>query len=532
MDGAVADADADANADDEHDVVVADDEKNGVEDAIDAALEEFLKSTRRDTDCESQQCPAPALDDPSVSVETLRRLLSSNFVKLSPAEAGRARSARSKYPLFKDASEEVPRRTESYFHDEIPFLLRSRSRRSLAGTYDVYYHDGFINWCGLQGWDIPPTPVPREGGRILVAPKAAGSNQLAGYLYHVPAFVESDRSDDEGFSGGEDESHGDANYYDDDEGYSRGEDESGHDGEEGYSGRDGENGSDGESQSRSSANDYDNDERYRDKGDESGSSYESRSHSDVNDGSDSISSEEGGRMYDDSVVDGDGDDEEGEGWEDQSNSISVMSSHSTMSMFNKWVFFQFDESRFDHERDYEEASWFDSGMDFSFALIRHAQSREVEVAHVDEYNGYDSVTLFMIDESMAFERGEKQHFISLNNPANYGIECGSHFGTFPWNLREDERHQMKVIEKMRAYRGSWICKLCPEGMELPEGVAHLIAEYWQTAPPPYLFVNKGDLLLLARYEQTIPDPDFPDNLSARIAREHIILARRQRDEDS
>ena len=53
---------------------------------------------------------------------------------------------------------------------------------------------------------------------------------------------------------------------------------------------------------------------------------------------------------------------------------------------------------------------------------------------------------------------------------------------------------------------------------------HLIWEYWQTGPPPYLFVNKGDFLLLARCEENIPDPDIPDIVSRTVRREHVVLA--------
>ena len=87
-------------------------------------------------------------------------------------------------------------------------------------------------------------------------------------------------------------------------------------------------------------------------------------------------------------------------------------------------------------------------------------------------------------------------------------------------------HRMNVLQRMQAYRStSWICKLCPNDMNLPDDAAHLIWEYWQTGPPPYLFVNKGDLLLLARKEEVMPDPDLSDIVQVTVTREHVVLAR-------
>ena len=91
--------------------------------------------------------------------------------------------------------------------------------------------------------------------------------------------------------------------------------------------------------------------------------------------------------------------------------------------------------------------------------------------------------------------------------------------------REDETQRMSVLQRMQAYRGSWISKLFPRDMVLPDGVAHLIWEFGQRGPPPYLFVNKGDLLLLARCEESLPDPEYPQVLDMNFTREHLVLAR-------
>ena len=68
-------------------------------------------------------------------------------------------------------------------------------------------------------------------------------------------------------------------------------------------------------------------------------------------------------------------------------------------------------------------------------------------------------------------------------------------------------------------------QIVPPGMILPDAAAHLVWEYWKTGPPPYLIVNRGDLLLLARKKETIPDPEFPENLQVTVTREHVVLAR-------
>ena len=137
-------------------------------------------------------------------------------------------------------------------------------------------------------------------------------------------------------------------------------------------------------------------------------------------------------------------------------------------------------------------------------------------------------TLLRANESMAFARGEQQRFISLDDPNNYGTECGTHYdhrcgyGIDTWD-KDDKFQQMKMIETIQAYRGSWIRKLPPGALQIPEDVVHSIWEYYKEGPPPFIFVNKGDLLLLARYEEQVPDPEDP--VVVTVTREHVILAR-------
>ena len=146
----------------------------------------------------------------------------------------------------------------------------------------------------------------------------------------------------------------------------------------------------------------------------------------------------------------------------------------------------------------------------------------------------NSVTLFLAKENMAFCRGKKQKFISLSKTCNYGLECGSHY-TYghlnpPYQFdSNDESQRMNVLETMKAYRGSWISKLSKSSdISLPEGVVNLIWQYWKNGPPPYLFVEKGDLLLLARYKEEVIDPACPELVST-ITREHMVLGRPDRD---
>ncbi|KAL7527249.1 hypothetical protein ACHAWF_002103, partial [Thalassiosira exigua] len=453
--------------------------------AIDAALAEYFASWLRDNDDEIPEDPAPVLDDPSMSTETLRSLLSSNLVKLSSAETARIRTTRSKYPLFKEITPEDEMYRFSYLCDEIPFLLEPANRRLLVGSWDVYYHDEVIDGNAFGKSAARSSLRPNMEGKITIAPEQDRMIRLEGVLYHVPSDIgdqvdgySDDNEDYEGYySGGTDETGSEVDDYSDD----------GNDYESHYSGRADENGGGDENRSGSVANDHDNHE-------------------------DSINSDEESEEDNWEV------DEEEEEWDNQSDS-SVRS-----------IFFHFDERLFVMDQSDHCASWRRSGSELNFGLAHHPCSRDEE----DDPRGNreDSVTLFRVNEPMAFARGQKQQFISLKDPANYGTESGSyhiHYASMP---DEDERYQKKVVEKMRAYRGSWISKLCQGGVELPDSVAHLIAEYWQTkAPPPYLFVEEGDLLLLGRYQERIPDPDFPDMISTFILREHIVLARRCKDED-
>jgi hypothetical protein len=69
----------------------------------------------------------------------------------------------------------------------------------------------------------------------------------------------------------------------------------------------------------------------------------------------------------------------------------------------------------------------------------------------------------------------------------------------------DDKHQIHVIEKMKAYHGSWISKLCPSNMTLPEGISRLVWEYRKSGPPP-LFTDVPWI--------TVP-----------VTREHVVLVR-------
>mmetsp|Transcript_36210 Transcript_36210/g.66507 ORF Transcript_36210/g.66507 Transcript_36210/m.66507 type:complete len:318 (+) Transcript_36210:492-1445(+) len=213
--------------------------------------------------------------------------------------------------------------------------------------------------------------------------------------------------------------------------------------------------------------------------------------------------------------------DEGEESDDRSQSESERMRSWRRNWIEHCSLLHFDERRFDLDRDYENASWFASGSECDFGLINPLSNGEDP--NDDAGEAKNSVTVFKVNESMAFARGDKQRFVSLEDPSNYGSDCGSNYEKlfFPTH---DKTHQMNMMERMQAYRGSWICKLCPS-ITIPEVVAHLIWEYWQTGPPPFLFVERGDLLLLARCEETVPDPDFPDNLIATVTREHLVLAR-------
>eukprot|EP00592_Proboscia_alata_P005422 CAMPEP_0194373366 /NCGR_PEP_ID=MMETSP0174-20130528/21795_1 /TAXON_ID=216777 /ORGANISM="Proboscia alata, Strain PI-D3" /LENGTH=395 /DNA_ID=CAMNT_0039152391 /DNA_START=309 /DNA_END=1494 /DNA_ORIENTATION=+ len=196
--------------------------------------------------------------------------------------------------------------------------------------------------------------------------------------------------------------------------------------------------------------------------------------------------------------------------------------------FMKDTFLHFDERSFVLGGDYKNASWYASGSEYGFGLTKPSRNL------FDNEGGdtHNSVTLFRVNESMAFARGDKQTFISLEKPHNHGTECGSPHDKYGYCDVDDSpgNVRMNLIETMQSYRGSWISKLST-GVEIPDGVAHLIWEYFQTGPPPYLFVNKGDLLLLARCKESVPDLDFPEMISSAVTREHLVLARPKREND-
>ena len=200
----------------------------------------------------------------------------------------------------------------------------------------------------------------------------------------------------------------------------------------------------------------------------------------------------------------------------------------------QYTFLHFNEESFALNDVYKEASWYESGCDFGLITNPFTAERDngTSVAEGRD-DSPDSVTLFLVKENMAFCRGEKQKFISLSKTCNYGLECGSHYKygylNPPYQFdSNDESQRMNVLEAMKAYRG-WISKLSTSSdISLPEGVVKLIWEYWKNGPPPYLFVEKGDLLLLARYKEEVIDPACPELVST-ITREHMVLGRPKRD---
>ena len=405
-------------------------------------------------------------------------LISSTLMNLSPAERKRARHAT--YPIFKDNSNSRDMIEYSYLFDEIPFALQHKTkswRKDLCGGYDVFYHDEKIDWGGSQGWDVPSTRQNHREGLLCIGRSETSSpHLLTGRLLFLPY------DDDElcfalqnGISDEEDDD-------DDEESYSDGD---------GYD--DGDDGSE---------------ERY----DEQRSEH-SESNSELLDGEESNSS----NSHD-------------EAWQERQEL--------RQELYKRFSFFHFNEDTFVVlDEMYNNASWFDSGNELGrFGLISYVnphRNEEEEEDDDDGRSGDSSLTIFRVNESMAFARGDKQDFISLENPPNHGVECGSNYDKYGYleteNSNDNVDHIGTLIERMQAYRGSWISKLRPSSSDMnisiPDGVEHLIWEYWQTGPPPYLFVNKGDLLLLARCEENIPDPELPEMLSLTVRREHLVLAR-------
>lgn len=271
--------------------------------------------------------------------------------------------------------------------------------------------------------------------------------------------------------------------------------------------------------------DSDNDEYYSEKKESYATNIEiNEENSDVNEGEDLIS-ERAESNYDaeERNVENPSDDaDNGE----KSDDISLTESEKRMTLekeiagkfLGEYTFLHFDEQTFNLDQDYKNASWFASGSDVEFGLTKYPLDD-------DNDENMNSVTIFRADENMAFAKGRMQQFVSLDNAFNAGLDGSIH------GRRDDdeiETHRVNVIEKMQVYRGSWISNLCPSDMNLPEGVAHLIWEYWQEGPSPFLFVHKGDLLLLARHDLHLPDPDPEVPVIVTVTREHLVLARPQR----
>lgn len=436
--------------------------------------------------------PEPTLAAP-MTVQEMEHLLTSSLVKLSPSEMKHIRYGT--YPIFRDNARYMLR--YSFLFDEIAFGLKDFNREDLKHAFTVYYHDEKIDWGGLEGWDVPSTRNNDDTGLVIIDRKCGYMHCLEGRLCFIPSDEEKEL-----YNAVAEEYYGFQNE---------------------YSSEDSECGN----------NQYDDasvDEEY-DSQDECLSSC----HSGSND------EQQPCEENDDSVEADEGSESESESEHSESSSsdeskayISYVSKRYQEKLLSDWTFFQFDERQFyqnqnQDDNSYKSASWYNSGCECDFGLINPQRSNE-EDANEDESETGNTATIFIANESMAFARGDKQHFVSLERPNNYGIECNSHYKYneryFDSDYVDNDMHRMDVLQKMQAYRSTtWICKLCPTGMILPDAAAHLVWEYWKTGPPPYLIVNRGDLILLARKKETIPDPEFPENLQVTVTREHVVLAR-------
>jgi hypothetical protein len=440
--------------------------------------------------------PEPTLAGP-MTVQEMEHLLTSSLVKLSPSEMKHLRYGT--YPIFRDNTRYMLR--ESFLFDEIPFGLKEFNREDLKHAFRVYYHDEKIDWGGLEGWDVPSTRNNDDKGLVIIDRKPGYAHCLEGRLCFIPSDEENNL-----FNELWDE------YYE----------------------------SQNESEDSECANDqYDDasvDEEY-DSQDECLSSC----HSGPDDeeqmcegGDDSVEADEGSES--ESKSESESEHSECSSSDESKAYRSFMNKRYEEKLLSDWTFFEFDERQFYHNQNqdddvYKSASWYNSGCECNFGLINPQRGNE-EDANEDERETGNTVTLFIANESMAFARGDKQQFVSLERPNNYGIECNSHYNSlykreyFDSDYEDNDMHRMNVLQKMQAYRSTtWICKLCPTGMMLPDAVGHLIWEYWKTGPPPYLIVNEGDLILLARKKETIPDPDLPEFLQVTVTREHVVLAR-------
>jgi len=404
----------------------------------------------------------------SMTLETMEKLLSSPLVKLTSTEISRARHA--SYPIFKDISDEMTR--FSYLFDEIPFdVERDYNKARLAGTYNVVYHNESCDWGMLKGWDVPSTREENnhKKGLIIIGSSESSPRCLEGYLLFMPTAED---------------------YYSDSD-------------EEGYS------------------DDYD-EEEYSDEGSSNGTEAEEEGES---------SSINGSKVEDNDGIDQDNNEDQSLSDESEVDEESDIEEVSVADNLLQYTFLHFGEESFALNDVYNEASWYESGCDFGLITNPNTAERDNSTSVAEgRDDSPDSVTLFLAKENMAFCRGEKQKFISLSKTCNYGLECGSHYKYGYLNPSyqfdsNDESQRMNVLETMKAYQGSMISKLSTSsGKSLPEGVVNLIWQYWKNCPPPYLFVEKGDLLLLARYKEEVIDPACPELVST-ITREHMVLGR-------
>ena len=534
---------------------------------------------------------SPYSSSPSkfMSVQEMEVLLSSKLVELSPAELKSIRqyNANASYPIFKhkENAQDCDLDLMSFLFDEIPFALETHDghfRKQISGSYSVYHHYDRIDWGWLEGWEVPSTAVKRSNdkGLVVIGANTKDVRYLEGRLFYIPEGSEwVEDSDDESslvrveiLRDGDD----DGDYYSEEE-------------EEEYSEEEEDNETRTTVDSAIEAGE-DGVANVNDQNDDlvnvvpimvDGNGYESRVSSDgiieiveedrsdvesnldgSDDDEDSISGAEEERSFGSDVTEATNrsDDSAEEASEvedseidsDDSENLSQLADRLTdryiRKLFSDWSFLHFDERSFvlDDEERYESASWFGSGSEVNFGLITSSQNTDGDSDEEDEdpeeeEQAKNNVTLFKVNETMAFAKGDKQRFISLERSCNIGVECGSHYDSRykrqyfdpPYEYANNNA-RIKVLQDMQAYRStSWICKLCPSDMIFPEAVGNLIREYWQAGPPPYLIVNKGDLLLLARHEEIVPDPDFPNQEESCIAvtREHVVLARPKKDED-
>lgn len=454
---------------------------------LDEAFEkEIAKRVRRDEESAELPSPVVILGPPSPSStttttttvvmdKTMETLLLQSLSKLSPDEIKRYRQA--SYPIFKDNSRDMSR--DSYLFDEIPFdLERPLDKKHLMGAYDVVYHDEKIDWGAFRGWEVLSTKRPHSDiGLLIVGRATENSHELGGGLVFIPHPEEEDNEEyseaDENISDGSEEDEGPES-----DGSHLGTDNEDEDEEQNSESEEVE------------GNNRNEDEEERDERGES---------------------DDGGNEEEQ---------DEGDESDDGSHSGSEITDGDVGNKTEYCTFLQFDERRFVLDSDYKRASWFCSRSACHFGVV-NARSEGATTG------GKSSVTLFRANETVAFERSDQQRFVSLENPSNYGTEGGPH-GDPELNY-EDDTHRMHVMERMQAYRGSWIHKLPPSSITIPDDVVNMIWEFWQTGPPPFLFVRKGDVLLLARCEESLPDPDgFP--CAVTVTREHLVLAHPCEDE--